>query len=109
MGLFCEDHEATINAARQIEDIVSNATVGWANESAKRQVKALIFSIQCNARDPYIREKAASLEGWIDILFSARKWQKYGGTDRVMSYVRSTCSNMASRAETLLNEKDHEG
>ena len=107
MNLFGEDHQATIDAANKIRDILSNASVGWANENAKRQIEALIFSIRNTATDPYIREKAGNVESRIDILFSARKWQRHGGTQRVMSQILSAC--IASRAETLRRKADQEG
>jgi hypothetical protein len=103
-----EEHESTIRAAREIRDILMKATIGWANERAKREIQNRILSVRRTATDPYIREKAGQIEGWAEILFSTRKWQKYGSADDVRDRILRQCASMASRAELLISKPNSE-
>jgi hypothetical protein len=98
--------QKVVAAAQRIQEIIQEAATGCPNEDAKREIRGLLNPVHWSVTDPYVLEKAGEIETWADVLFSTRKWEKHGGVETVRMYVSAACSNMASRARTLLNETD---
>lgn len=81
------DATKILDASSKIRNTLSEYTIGWANTTAKGIVDKHVADIKYATAEPYLLEKVATLSSWLDILFSARKHQKHGGSATVKQYV----------------------
>ena len=91
----------TIDEARkgidQIEVLLGLG--GTSNPPALQTIGAILFSMRMSSSDlftraGYAREKMSQVENWCNILFSARKHQKWGGPERIKHFARMSCSSL---------------
>jgi hypothetical protein len=95
-----EDYESIIKAADQIRDILLKAALGGVNEPVRQEIKKLTSSIRYKASDNYIHEKVTSIEVWVDVLFSVRKWEKYGDDPKhVQGFILGDCARIVNQAQ----------
>ena len=89
------DAEKILKATKGIRDILTEYTCG-ANLTAKRKADEQIAIIRGAVEGGYLREKAGNLSGWAEILYSARKHERYGGVDAVKHEVIEVLSKIES-------------
>lgn len=88
-------------AIEQIRSALNEYTIGWDNTAARKIIEAHVRRIRDSTSDGYILEKTASISSLADVLFSARKHQKYGGPDRVKAMILDYCSRVENRTDYL--------
>lgn len=86
-------------AVSRIEGALSEFQAGFDNREAKRIIGREIDYIA--ARLTVQTGKLASLREWIDILYSPRKWARWGGTEKVELLARHDCASLNSIAAQL--------
>ena len=86
------------DATEAIYKAVNEFTIGCANPEAKRIIEPEIAILRSMAHHSYMAEKVESLAASIDILFSARKHERYGGAAAVKSHVLEDLSRIESWA-----------
>jgi len=68
--------EKALIATDAIRAALNEYTTGWANTVARREIDKHIATLQ-SAVPRHSSEKIQSLSSWMDILFSARKHERY--------------------------------
>lgn len=86
-------------AIGRIESALTEYPAGWDNQEAKRVIERELRFISANVSIQ--AEKISSLQGWIDILYSPRKWQRYVSLEQVDLYARHDCSSLNSIVDQL--------
>jgi len=84
-------HEAT----EAIYSALNEFTIGCVNPKAKRAIEPEIAILRSMADGP-LNGLVDSLADWVDILFSERKHQRYGGAATVKSHVLEDLSRIES-------------
>jgi hypothetical protein len=70
--------EQAVRLARELEEFAHAAEGGRTDRTSVERVKQLARQIRACGPDGYVLEKLGGVESWADILFSARKHQKWG-------------------------------
>ncbi|WP_223788792.1 hypothetical protein [Marinicella meishanensis] len=90
--------EKAMEVIMEIESVFKNASKGWKNEGALKELKQLF--IQLNSlvgSDIYLSEKSSSAVEQLGIIFSQRRHQKYvNGVDSVIHNFNVDLSNLKS-------------
>jgi len=87
--------DEAIKAVERIADLAKY--FGGPNEPALREGQVICRDLRHGAAPyEYITSRTASIEGWAEIGFSTRKFDKYGGPERVRSSVYADCSVLKS-------------
>ncbi len=87
------DHQTAIKLVNELSNVVSRTGYGVADQQISnlmRQLRPLATS------NGYTLEKFGQLEVWIDRLCSPRKYEQWGGLNRVRQGVMSGCHKLAS-------------
>jgi hypothetical protein len=93
VGFSCA---AKVQAATEaIYSALNEFTIGCVNPKAKRAIEPEI-AILSNMADAPLNGIVDNLSGWIEILFSARKHERYGGAEVVKRYVLEDLSRIES-------------
>lgn len=84
--------EELLTLTHELEDLFDNHA-GWKNLKAIEEVKRAAFRFRTSELQPSgpIREKIGSIEGWAELAFSVRKFERYGpdGLRQVQHFARS--------------------
>lgn len=89
------EYDQVIKYVEELEELIE--TGGWPNVESSNRVKKILFALSTSELfNGYIREKLSSIENYSDILFSTRKFENYGGHDKVAHILRMDCSNLRS-------------
>ena len=84
-----EQARAAIN---RIEMVLRDYFGGQANEAALREINGALRDLQVHAGAiAQVSENAAGIRGWARILYSPRKHQRWGGPERVRSFILADC------------------
>lgn len=92
--------DISLKVVNEIEQVVCNYTIGWANEEAIKKINILLNKI----RNPLWSDKISFIREYTKILFSARKHEKYGGAKKVRSLILNSCTSI----EDLILRQDKE-
>lgn len=80
--------ETIHNAIDKIDYVINNYSPGYKNTEALDIIRKNLYSLrQIAHRNPPIFEKIDSIDSYIDILYSQRKHQGYGGVENVRSII----------------------
>lgn len=98
-----------ISAISEIEKLMQEG--GRVNDPVKREIQSLIFKLRSVPEFLALNhEDLVRIDGWVDILFSTRKFEKWGGSEQVMQSIRGSCSSLRSSVERVWkNEISNDG
>jgi len=86
------DQEKILCSTMAIRTVVDEYRAGWSNLRAKNILDKELANLRFSTTVPYLLANIASLSSWLDILYSARKHERYGGIDIVKDFVMQDLS-----------------
>jgi hypothetical protein len=89
------DVAVTKLALEEIQRCLKDYASGWKNEEARQTINRLIQKIEAEVGwSPYVSEKLVSLTGWVDCLYSVKKWKPWGSTEQVRYFAFLECEKI---------------
>ena len=83
----------------RIKELISNGG-GFEDKEAIKEMNVLCFKLEQLSMgfigSGSVREKTTSIKSFGEILFSARRHQRYGGPDKVKMFILNDCRSLES-------------
>jgi len=76
-----------------IEEAIKNNTPGWENTDAIDKINSILNQLTDFRISP-ANEKISSIREWVNILYSPRKSERYGGVDKVKLFIFHDCVSL---------------
>jgi CRISPR/Cas system CMR-associated protein Cmr1 (group 7 of RAMP superfamily) len=75
-------------AGKAIQKALESYTYGWPNIQARQEIERLADeALKFSDNDHYVSEKVTSLKSFAAILYSTRKFEKWGGAEKVRDMI----------------------
>jgi hypothetical protein len=89
------DTEEALMLVDELEELIE--TGGSPNPQALKRINAIAFRFNVSDKiGGYAKEKMSSIAHYADIVFSHRKFNNYGGYEKVVHILRMDCSPLRS-------------
>lgn len=89
------DIQRVKESVNQIQLALCDYACGWKNDDALRTIAQLVRVIECEIGwSPYVAEKLGSLETWVGMLYSVKRWKPWGSTAQIKSFAFQECAKI---------------